>query len=113
MSGKTSREKGKRGERELAKALSRLLGVDARRGQQFSGSPESPDVVGVPGIHVECKRTEKFSLYDSLEQSIDDAGEDIPVVMHRRNRKDWVIVARLEDLPELCARIHTVIGGED
>jgi len=113
MSGKKSKEKGKRGERELAKELSELLGVDARRGQQFAGSPESPDVVGIPGIHVECKRTEKFSLYDSLEQAIDDAGDDIPVVMHRRNRKDWVIVARLDDLPELCERIRTVLDGED
>ena len=37
MSGRMSREKGKRGERELANAL-KTLGHDARRGQQYSGT---------------------------------------------------------------------------
>lgn len=106
MSGKKSKEKGKRGERELAKKLRELLGVDARRGQQHSGSPDSPDVVGVPGVHIECKRAEKFSLYNSMEQSINDAGKNIPIVVHRRNNKDWVVVVRLGDLPELCERIR-------
>jgi Holliday junction resolvase len=39
-----SRNKGKVGEREFASLL-REHGFDARRGQQFSGSPDSPDVV--------------------------------------------------------------------
>ena len=36
-----SRAKGKAGERELAKKL-REFGVDARRGQQYSGVTSSP-----------------------------------------------------------------------
>jgi Holliday junction resolvase len=39
-----SREKGKRGERQWRDEL-RAQGFAARRGQQFSGSPDSPDVV--------------------------------------------------------------------
>jgi hypothetical protein len=54
-----SREKGKAGEREAAHEISRLFNVQARRGQQFCGGPESPDVVGLPGVHVEVKRAEK------------------------------------------------------
>ena len=42
-----SRTKGKRGELELAKAL-RLYGYDARRGQQYHGGADSPDVIGLP-----------------------------------------------------------------
>lgn len=110
--GKKSRNKGKRGERELAKALIDVLGIDARRGRQFSGSPESPDVVtSLPDIHFECKRVERFSLYPSLEQAIEDAGDNqIPVVAHRKNHEDWVVVIRLNDLPKLCGIINEQIN---
>ena len=39
-----SRQKGKVGEREFA-ALLRVQGFDARRGVQFCGGVDSPDVV--------------------------------------------------------------------
>lgn len=102
--GHFSRSKGKRGERELAAELSRVLGVTARRGVQFQGSPDSPDVVtDIPDVHIECKRSERFRLYDALEQAVEDAGASkIPVVMHRQNNKPWVVVFRLDDLPKLA-----------
>lgn len=103
--GHFSRNKGKVGERELARELSRVLGVSARRGVQFCGGPDSPDVVtDIPGVHIECKRTERFRLYEALEQASEDGGESsIPVVMHRQNKKPWVAVIRLDDLPKLAA----------
>jgi len=101
--GRMSRNKGKVGERELAQELSRVLGVTARRGVQYSGGPDSPDVVtDIPNLHIECKRTEHFRLFEALEQAISDAGSSqTPVVMHRPNRKSWVVVLRLDDLPKL------------
>jgi hypothetical protein len=92
--GRMSRQKGKRGERECAAELGALLGVDARRGVQFQGGPDSPDVVlkGVP-LHVECKRVETLNVYKALEQACDDAPENAtPVVWHRRNGKQSVII---------------------
>ena len=56
--GKSQREKGKRGERELAGRL-RDHGYDCRRGQQFCGASGDADVTGLPGIHIECKRVER------------------------------------------------------
>jgi len=100
--GKTERNKGKRGELELAHKLSNLFGIVAKRGNQYKGSPDSPDVVALSGIHVECKRVEKFQLYPSLEQAANDSGDNIPVVMHRRNRKDWVVIMYLDDVPGFC-----------
>lgn len=94
--GKLSRDKGKRGERELAGIL-REYGYDAKRGVQYHGGPESPDVTGLPGIHIEVKRTERLSLYDALAQSKADAGNDMPVVMHRRNNSEWIVIQPLED----------------
>jgi hypothetical protein len=68
--GLFSKNKGKRGEREVAKELQRVLNVRAGRGVQFKGGPESPDVlIDIPEIHIECKRVERFNLYESLEQA--------------------------------------------
>ena len=88
-----SRTKGKTGELEFAKFL-KSRGVPARRGQQFKGTPDSPDVVtGLDDVfHFEVKRVESLSLYKALSQASSDAGKDqIPVVAHRRNGKPWVI----------------------
>lgn len=101
MMGKSSRNKGKRGEIELAKALRGLGYAVARRGQQYCGANGDADVVGVPGMHIECKRVEALHLYDALAQAIGDAKEgELPVVMHRRNNCEWVAIMRLEDWGE-------------
>lgn len=98
-----SRNKGASGERELSREFARLFGCDARRGQQFSGSPESPDIViGIPNIHVECKRVERLNLYDAVKQSSRDAGaNEIPVVCYRKNREDWLFIVKLNDVTAL------------
>lgn len=93
-----SRQKGKRGELELAKVL-REHGYDTRRGQQYSGTETSADVVGLPGIHIECKRVENLNVYNALTQAIRDTGEsgDLPAVFHRKNNQPWLVTMRLDD----------------
>lgn len=100
MGGKRSREKGKRGEREIASLL-REYGYDARRGVQYKGGQDSPDVVGLPGTHIEVKRTERLNLYDALSQSKADAGDDMPIVLHRKNNAEWVVIQPLKDWIDL------------
>ena len=112
--GAKSRRKGATGERELARELTRVLGVEARRGRQFSGSPDSPDVVtSLDGVHFECKRTEVFQLYKSLDQETRDAGGKIPVVAHRKNGREWVVVVRLGDLPRFVERVAKQIADDE
>lgn len=94
--GKTSRDKGKRGEREVA-AILRSYGYDARRGVQYQGGEDSPDVVGLPHIHIEVKRTERLDLYGALSQAKGDCGKDMPIVVHRKNNCEWVVIQPLED----------------
>ena len=69
-----SREKGKRGERQWRDEL-RAQGYAARRGQQFSGSPDSPDVVcdDLPWAHFEVKLVERLDLDGAMEQARRDA----------------------------------------
>ena len=92
-----SRQKGKRGELELAREL-RLYGYEARRGQQYSGALGDADVLGLPGIHIECKRVERLNLADAMAQAKHDARKgEAPAVFHRRNREEWLVTMRLDD----------------
>lgn len=96
-----SRQKGARGERELANIL-KERGYDARRGQQYCGTSGDADVVGLDGIHIEAKRVERLNLYDAMEQSIRDARDgEVPTVFHRKDRKEWLVTMRLEDWLQL------------
>ena len=96
-----SKRKGNAGERELA-AILRGYGYETRRGQQFSGGPDSPDVIGLPGIHIECKRVERLNVHEAMKQAIRDAaGRFLPAVFHRRNRGEWLVTMRLEDFMEI------------
>lgn len=93
-----SKQKGKRGELELAAEL-RKAGFEARRGQQYCGANGDADVIhSIPGIHLECKRVEKLNLRLAYEQAVSDAGDDMPIVAHRTNRQPWLVTLSLADL---------------
>lgn len=94
-------EKGKAGEREVA-ALLRAHGFQARRGQRTAG----PDVIhSIPSVHLEVKRVEQFNLYAALDQAIADKPADhVPVVIHRKNKKPWVVVLIADDFLRLVGR---------
>lgn len=95
-----SRRKGADGERELANKL-REYGFDSHRGVQYKGSPDSPDVVGIEGFHIECKRVEQLNIEKAMQQSERDAGDNVPLVIHRKNREEWKVTMRLDDFIEL------------
>lgn len=95
-----SRAKGARGERDLAKKL-REHGFDTRRGQQFCASNGDADVVGLPGIWIEVKRTERLNIYEALNQAKRDCKDNIPVVMHKKNNHEWIVIQRLDDWIEM------------
>lgn len=98
-------QKGKVGEREVA-ALLREHGFEARRGQQFAGGGDSPDVVhDIPGVHIEVKRTERFLLWDALAQAGRDApAGHTPIVLHRMNNRPWVAVLDAKALLALLGK---------
>ena len=96
-----NRKAAERGERELANKL-KEYGFACRRGQQFSGASGDADVIGLDKIHIECKRAERLNLSKAMSQSIRDCNNgNIPVVMHRKNREDWLVTMQLSDWIEL------------
>lgn len=98
MGGKKSQAKGANGERELASIL-KSYGYDIQRGGSLSFG-EKPDLSGLPGIHIECKRAEALRLSEWMEQAAADAEkfkDGLPAVFHRRNREGWRVTMALED----------------
>ena len=98
--------KGKNGERELAKVLNSLGFAMAQRGAQRKGGEDSPDVLFIQAVHIECKRVETLDLRSALEQSIRDAGPNkIPTVFHRKNRMPWLITVQREHFKDFQTAI--------
>ena len=72
--GRSAREKGKRGEREVAERFRDAGFADARRAVQYNGRPgTAADVTGVPKLHIEVKRVEREAVRKWTAQAIRDA----------------------------------------
>lgn len=108
--------KGKRGERLAAKLINELFpGASARRGQQFCGSPDSPDVVSdLPGIHLEIKNSQKMAVYSWLAQTdLERAPGDVGLVLMKRNLKPWLVCCYAKELPQLVRNLHSFMEESD
>ena len=116
--------KGSVAEREVARKMSTYKlpngePVIAERGCQHAGGPNSPDVKhNIPNVHIEVKRLEKMSpsiARKSLDQSKRDAGENLPVVVWRSNRTDWVAMLSFDDLLQLlgCTKCDPASEGKE
>lgn len=96
--GTKSQRKGRAGELELARIL-QAHGYDVSPGIPVSYG-QTPDLVGLPGVHIECKRVERLNVPEAMEQAAHDADffrDGAPAVFHRRNRSPWLVTMRLED----------------
>lgn len=99
MTGRRSQSKGRRGEIELAEYLREHGVPDARPGSALNFGAE-PDVVGLDGIHIECKRHERVEIARWYDQARADAArmrDGKPVVIFRQNRRPWLVTLSLDD----------------
>jgi hypothetical protein len=124
VSGLHSKRKGASGEREIRDRLNQYILPDgepvvAKRGCQHAGGPLSPDVAhNIQNLHLEVKRCEAMSpskARESLAQASRDAGENLPVVVWRSNRTDWVAMLSFAALLELlgCTECDPTLGKKE
>lgn len=60
------------------------------------------DVIGIPGVHIEAKAVERLNIHEAMEQSVSDARDgEIPVVIHKRNRKPILVTMLFDDWIEI------------
>lgn len=96
--GKSSQRKGADGERELTELLNEY-GFSTTRGGSLTYG-KIPDITGLPGIHIECKRCERLKLPEWMQQAVIDSDrfrDGLPTVFHRRNHESWLVTMRLTD----------------
>ena len=99
-----SKQKGKRGELALVRRL-KEYGFDVRRSQQYAGINNDADVVGIDGLHIECKYTARGhgKTYEWIAQAKRDCARgNTPVVMHKEvsdesKGNEWLVTMTLED----------------
>jgi hypothetical protein len=96
MSGKRSRDKGVKGEREVGKAFE--IGGFPVRGLEGQG-----DHLIVTGsdvtLHIEVKRAETLRLPLWTRQAENEAPQGtVPIVCYRSNREPWRASLKLDDL---------------
>ena len=95
---KKSQVKGRNAERELSRLLN-AYGFNVRVGQALNFGTE-PDLIGLPGIHIESKRCEQLRLSEWMNQAVNDSErfkDGLPAVFHRKNREGWVVSMQLSD----------------
>ena len=103
--GKQSQRKGAAGEQELVEILNGY-GYETERGGSLTYGTV-PDVTGLPGIHIECKRSERLNILEAINQAARDSlrfRDGLPAVFHRRNRQPWLVTMRLVDWMTLYRR---------
>lgn len=110
--GKASRDKGNRGELEVAHIL-KAAGFDAERTPNSGGLQVKGDLThNVDGLHLEVKRQETVCLPEWLRQAHEEAGSDeVPVVVLRKSKTkkngpigEWHACLPLDALIELLPR---------
>ena len=111
--GKASREKGARRERELVEVLHGLGFEDVQRGFVWN---HTSDLVGMEGIHVECKGQEKLNIRAALAQAEEEAGkrkDGMPTVFSKTSRKPWIVTMNLDDWAKLYRAYLNRLPFED
>lgn len=96
--GKASRDKGKRGEREVAILLREAFPwLDPHRGMQSRSGSDAADVEGTPWF-CEVKRVKaRADIKGAMAQAIEATDGRPPVVFSRVNGGEWLVTMRAED----------------
>jgi Holliday junction resolvase len=105
--GLRSQRKGRAGELELVSVLKKEYGCESVQPGEAVSYGVVPDIVGLPGVHVECKRCEALRITDWMKQAERDAArfrDGLPVIFHRRNREPWLVTMRLDSFMEIYER---------
>ena len=103
--GSKSQRKGRGGEIELSKIL-QGYGYPVVPGMAVSFGTV-PDITGLPGVHIECKRVERLNVPEAMRQAVKDSAafkDGAPAVFHRRSREPWLVTMRLADWIDIYSR---------
>ena len=89
VTGRGAKQKGDQYERDLAQFFNEQCGISSHRTPLSGGGRKEAlaDLIGTPGIAIEAKRVEKINLTEFMAQAVKNCGNDLPVVITRRNKQ--------------------------
>lgn len=108
--GRSARDKGARYELELVHILRDFYGYPVRRGYVFQ---HESDVIGLQGVHIECKAVERLNIRKAYKQAVEEAlerADGVPVVFHHKAREGWLVTMSLEDFMDFYGGWHDTEG---
>jgi len=94
MAGKSSREKGIRGENEVVALLEEAGYHCERRGSGYSG--DDLRIVEFPNWYAEVRRQETLCIPGWCREIEEKAGTKVPILFFRRSREPWRVCMTLE-----------------
>ncbi len=112
--GGSQQRKGRNGELELAHTLQEY-GFDSVKAGMPVSYGRTPDVTGLRGIHVECKRVERLNVSEAMRQAVSDSRkfrDGMPTVFHRKDNEEWLCTMRLSDWIRLYEAKHKLTENE-
>lgn len=60
----------------------------------------------IDGFYMECRRTERLSLWSDLLGVSERAGDNIPILFHRNRERTWVTIMFAEDFLALVSDLY-------
>ena len=117
MSGRASRDKGARGEREFANLLSNELGTVVKR--KLGQARDSGDDIQVEQFRIEVKHCERLQIpaWCAQVEAACQMPNEVPVVAFRRSGEPWRVVVPakwfIRALREELAEAPANYGGTD
>ena len=114
MGGKSSQQKGKRFEREVAKQINKKFeNANCRRTPLSGGMDFKGDICSINDNSIvsefswECKNQEKLNIWKALEQSRNDAPQrTMPVVVFTKNHETEYAALLLEDFLNIIKELE-------
>ena len=117
--GKRNRQRGAEFELEAVKALHELGFRTARKtGSIQANGDGQPDIYGIPGLWISCKRWKKTMRWPLWWRDADERcpKDQAPMILHRKDKGEIMLSLRLADLPrvmeglqdslDISSRIH-------
>tara|TARA_Y100001978_G_C23690089_1_gene434238 strand:+ start:1132 stop:1473 length:342 start_codon:yes stop_codon:yes gene_type:complete len=95
----------------MAHEIERVMGWQANRTAQHCGDAGDSDVLihQLPQVFAEVKRVERLNVQQAMDKASEQAAAagKLPVLFHRKNRKQWLITLKLDQLPAFYEMMET------
>ena len=106
MKRSSAKQKGREGQKEVVDLIKQYMGFTDDEVRSNPASVTGEDIILSENARekfnfsIEVKRVEKLNIDTAYEQAVSNAGKYIPLVVHRKNGKKWLVTFDFETFLE-------------